>query len=201
MRVGTTPQKWTYGISLIGYLALIEGCWRIIPMPVTHPIEALAREIEKAISAELFYLALLLTLTLPDICAALEQPDGRANKKFYIDWYNKNIFQKIGGLTAEEARELRNTVVHQSHAMASKKRKYTRIIFTMPTTQYTIDSMILNDAMTFNVDAFCKRWLKCVRDWIDISKSDSNVQVNLPWLLQIRPSGLPPYIVGQPIIA
>jgi hypothetical protein len=115
---------WTCGISLVGHLAVIDGYWKVIPMSQTHPIEDLNLEIEKALEARLFYLALLLTLTLPDICAALEQPDGRSGKKSYEEWYNRNIFQKIGGLTPEEANERRNTIVHQSSAISSDKRKY-----------------------------------------------------------------------------
>jgi hypothetical protein len=145
MRVGTYLQWWTYEISLTGYLDLIDGYWRIIPTPLAHPVESLTQEIERAIKAELFYLALLLTLTLPDVCAALEQPGGRTNWRLY----NRNIFQKIRGLTVEAAYELRNTVIHQSQAIASNKRQYTRIIFIIPTTQYTVDSMVLNGALTF----------------------------------------------------
>ncbi len=170
-------------------------------MTQTHPIEDLSREIEKALGARLFYLALLLTLTLPDICAALEQPDGRSGQKRYEEWYNRNVFQKIGGLTPEEANELRNTVVHQSSAISSDKRKYSRIIFTMPGEHVTVDSMVLNDALTFNVGAFCERWIRCVREWMEESRDNVYVKANLPSLLQVRPSGLPPYMVGVSIIA
>jgi hypothetical protein len=200
-RVETDASSRTFGTSLIGYLVEISGYWRIIPMTQTHPIEDLSREIEKALEARLFYLALLLTLTLPDVCAALEQPNGRTSQKIYEGWYKRNVFQRIGGLSPEEAYELRNTVVHQSSALSSEKRKYSRIIFTMPGECVTMDSMVLNDAMTFEVGAFCKRWIGCVRDWIAASRDNANVKANLPSLLQVRPHGLPPYTAGVPIIA
>jgi hypothetical protein len=95
-------------------MVLQGGYWKILPGPEVHPIEALLQEIEKALAVELYYLALLLTLTLPDICVALEQPDGRTDgKKMYKAWYKANVHDVIGGaLTPDEAYELRSTVVH-----------------------------------------------------------------------------------------
>jgi hypothetical protein len=143
-----------------------------------------------------------LTLTLPDICAALEDRDGRTDSKKYKAWYKSNIFDKIGTLSPDEAWEFRNTVVHQSKAIASEKRAYSRIIFTMPdAAQHRVDSMVTNDAMTFDVEMFCNRWIGAVRIWIEASKDNQTVQDHLPDLLQVRPQGLAPHIVGMPIIA
>jgi hypothetical protein len=164
-------------------------------------VEGLLREIEKAMTAELYYLALLLTLTLPDVCSALEQSDGRAaGKKAYKAWYKINIHDVIGGLTPDEAYELRSTVVHQSRALGSEARNYSRILFTMKSTT-RIDSCILNDAMMFDAEMFCGRWISMVRQWIEKTKTNPTVQGHLPSLLQVRPSGLAPYVVGMPIIA
>ncbi|MCP9625478.1 hypothetical protein NML43_00110 [Rhodopseudomonas palustris] len=203
----------TLEISLAGYRLTVEnGYWRIRP-PLINPVEALLQEIEKALDAQLYYLGLLLTLTLPSICAALEAPGGRPqgrDRDVYKTWYQANIFDLIGGLSADEAWELRCTVVHQSHALASKKRGYDRIIFTMRSGPLTVDSMILEGmrerdetarALTFDVAAFCERWIGQARLWIERSKSNHAVQSNLPNLLQVRPDGLSPFIVGIPIIA
>lgn len=169
-----------------------------------NPVEALLQEIEKALDVPLYYLALLLTLTLPDICTALEQSDGRTDgKPLYLKWYKANIFDQIGGLSPDEAYELRCTVVHQSRALASNKRGYDRVIFTMAKGggALTVDSMVLNGAMTFEVEAFCRRWIGAVRVWIEKSKANQIVQSHLPSLLQVRPNGLAPYTFGLPLIA
>ncbi len=202
MSVETTQPQWTYSTSWTGcQLVLISGCWKVLPGAEMNPIEALLQEIEKAINAELYYLALLLTLTLPDVCTALEQPNGRTDGgKLYKLWYKANIFDLIGGLSPEEAFELRCTVVHQSSAQASGARSYGRIIFTMKG-PFRVDSMVLNGAMTFDLAMFCERWIGAVRIWIEKSKTNPIVQGHLPNLLQVRPQGLSPYIVGTPIIA
>src|ERR1700722_11103901 len=126
MSAGITQPTWTYGTSWTGQLALVGGSWKILQGPTVNPVEALLQEIEKAIKAELFYLALLLTLTLPDICAALERADGRTSGPLYKKWYKANMAD--GGLSPDEAYELRCTVAHQSSAIASPGRTYSRII-------------------------------------------------------------------------
>jgi hypothetical protein len=141
-------------------------------------------------------------LALPDICVALEQPDGRTDgKKMYKAWYKANIFDQIGGLDLDEADEPRCAVVHQSRAQASPARNYSRIVFNMKTTPFRVDSIVLNDAMTFDVEVFCGRWIGMVRRWIENTNTNPIVQGRLPDLLQVRPNGLAPFIVGQPIIA
>jgi hypothetical protein len=188
-------------LSLQGQLILQDGFWKLLPGPTLHPVEALLQEIEKAIEADLNYLALLLTLTLPDICAALESADARSTKILYKKWYKQNIFAVIGGMSPDEAYELRCTVVHQSTGLASSARTYSRVVFTMRKGQYRIDSMVLQDALTFDLELFCRRWIKATRDWVDSTRTDPIVLANLPNLLQVRPFGLAPYVVGMPIIA
>lgn len=148
-------------------------------------------------------MALLLTLTLPDVCVALEQPDGRTDgKRMYKAWYKANIHD-VGGpaLTPDEAYELRSTVVHQSRAQGSSARSYSRILFTMKKTNVRVHNSIANDARIFDVTMFCEDWIGAVRQWIERAKANQVVQGHLPDLLQVRPMGLAPYMVGMPIIA
>ena len=42
---------------------------------------------DKALDERLYYLALIAALTIPDMAAALESPDGRSSAKRYISWY------------------------------------------------------------------------------------------------------------------
>lgn len=43
-------------------------------------MELILKEIERALDAKLYYLALQASLTLPDICGALQSNDGVAKK-------------------------------------------------------------------------------------------------------------------------
>jgi len=203
MSLETTRPEWTYGTSWTGcQLVLTGGYLKVLQGPMINPVESLLQEIEKAVKAELYYLALLLTLTLPDICTALEQEDGRTDgKKLYKKWYKANVHDLIGGLSPDEAYELRCTVVHQSSALASSARTYSRVIFSMSHGPIRMDSLVMNDALVFDVESFCNRWIGAVRVWIGKSGADKNVRANLPNLLQVRPNGLAPYVAGMAIIA
>lgn len=56
-------------------------------------IERLINECEQALEHDLFFAALTLALTLPDICAKAHYPNGTNNKKRYVDWYEEYIGQ------------------------------------------------------------------------------------------------------------
>ena len=47
-------------------------------------------EIEKALSHDLYFAALNLALTLPDICGKAEYPDLRTGER-YKKWYDENV--------------------------------------------------------------------------------------------------------------
>jgi hypothetical protein len=85
--------------------------------------------------------------------------------------------------------------------MASPARAYSRVMFTMSRGPIRGDSIVMNDAMMFDVELFCNRWIGAVRTWIEKSGADKNVSANLPNLLQVRPRGLAPYVIGMAIIA
>ena len=53
-------------------------------------------EIKRAADAGFCYLAVAVTLTLPDICGALESGDGRATSKKYRDWSCKCLTHTYG---------------------------------------------------------------------------------------------------------
>jgi hypothetical protein len=75
---------------------------------------ALITEIKEALLHRLLYAALLLTLTLPDICAALESQDGRSTPARYKAWFNSWLRKKYEGqLDAEDMYRLRCAVSHQ----------------------------------------------------------------------------------------
>ena len=51
-------------------------------------MELILKEIERALDAKLYYLALQASLTLPDICGALQSDNGKATGDKYIAWYD-----------------------------------------------------------------------------------------------------------------
>lgn len=54
-------------------------------------VNRLIEEIQKALKAELYFSALTLALTLPDICGKAAYPELQNGKKRYIKWFDEHI--------------------------------------------------------------------------------------------------------------
>ncbi|WBV72395.1 hypothetical protein PGH42_05345 [Legionella pneumophila] len=48
-------------------------------------------QISKGIEANLYYLALFASLSIPDICGALGSENGKSRRDKYINWFNENV--------------------------------------------------------------------------------------------------------------
>src|SRR5436305_15335491 len=99
--------------------------------PEISAIDAVLQDIERALDAGLFYLAIIVCLMLPDKCAALESEDGRTNPNRYKAWYTKHAKAQAGGVDPDECYSLRCGMTHQSK-MQIKKGVANRVVFTIP---------------------------------------------------------------------
>ena len=164
-------------------------------------MDVLKREVEGALDARLYYLAVMFSLTLPDICAALESPSGTTNGARYKAWYETWLASAYSMLTADDMWSLRNGVVHQGK-LGHPKMQYSRVLFTVPSAQQNVfHNNIINDALNLDAPTFCRDILAAVDRWYAAMSEDPNVQSNLPRLIQYREHGLPPYLSGMPLIA
>ena len=164
-------------------------------------MDIITGEIERAIANGCYYLALIAWLTLPDICSALESPDGTTTGKHYMAWCDSWLIPKYPSLTSSELWHLRCGVLHQGKNM-HHSLSYSRILFTLPVKQNIIlHNNILNDALNLDTVTFCRDILKSVSNWYMQEKNNPNVLANLPNMLRYYPNGLAPYIIGIPIIS
>jgi len=165
-------------------------------------MEMIFREIERALDAQLYYSAIAMAVTLPDVCAALEAGNGRTSAEKYKAWYRANVGQAYGFLKDEDCYSLRCGVVHQGR-FGGHGMQYGRVVFTMPIPgrNILIHNNVMNDALNLDADRFCRDMIQSARTWFVAHQNDQHVQANLPNLVQLRPGGLAPYIVGLPVIA
>lgn len=164
-------------------------------------MDVLTKEIEKALTSGFYYLAIVSSLTLPDICAALESPDGESNKKRYVDWCDLWLLPKYPNLTSSELYNLRCGVIHQGKAI-HPSMGYSRILFTLPVKQNIVShNNIINDALNLDAVTFCRDVLECVGNWYTREKNNPQVMANLSNMVKYYPNGIAPYIVGVPIIS
>jgi hypothetical protein len=163
-------------------------------------METLLTEIERALTMRLYYLAILLTLQLPDICGALESTDGEAKSDRYKAWCRLWFLPKYLKITEHDIYCLRCGVIHQGK-FGHPRLPYVRVLFTLPNArEIVLHNGILNDALNLHAPIFCQDMIDSVRSWCVAKQNDTTVQDNLLRLVQYRPDGLNPHIEGVPVI-
>ena len=163
-------------------------------------METLLGEVERALAMRLYYLASLLTLQLPDVCAALESPDGKTKPELYKAWYRTWLAPKYNRITEDDIYCLRSGVIHQGR-FGHPGSQFSRVFFTLPDPSRNIfHNNVVGDALNLDLMIFCRDVIESVRTWHNAKKSDPTVQSNLQRLVQYYPNGMPPYIVGVPVI-
>ena len=90
------------------------------------------RQIHAADDAGLYYMVLFGTLTLPDICGALETPN-EPNGDRYKRWYNENVIPSFTVLTADECWKYRCSILHEGASQHERFERFDRIAFIEPT--------------------------------------------------------------------
>src|SRR5208283_2355652 len=132
----------------------------------------------------LLYAALILTLTLPDACAALESPKGMTSPHAYKAWWKTWLKGKYDNrLTADDVYLLRCAVAHQGR-FQHPGMKFERVLFTLrPKGQIWHKNVLLGPAgkVALNLDLywFCKDVVEAAEAWFAQKKTDRLVQKNL----------------------
>jgi hypothetical protein len=116
---------WTYTISFNGY-RLIRGtgyCWIMDNVP--PELAAILNEIEKALEQKLYYLAIAVSLSIPDICARLEldkDEDPKQGGVLYCKWADTNIGERFTTIEGRDLYRFRCGVLHAGNLEHKKNR-------------------------------------------------------------------------------
>ena len=172
------------------------------------PLKQIYSEIETALEHGLFYLAITVTTSLPDVCSALEG-NVPTNWETYKTWFRENVGTELEPFGDHECYELRCGVVHQAKFMGVSKNKwseYDALFFTLPDGRnnrvmgMTIQ-MPNRKILSMDVVHFCSTMISAARRWEEQKKGDASIQQRMAQVVRVRPEGLAPYIVGLPVFA
>lgn len=185
-------------------------------------LESILSEIEKALEAKLYYIAIAVSLSVPDICACLEldQSDPKSQhgvSKRYTNWCDANLsFDALSGL---DLFYIRCGIAHSGHVYKNNSR-YQRVMFMVPgglpgipqeivfnmAEGVSFDGVDAEDLrlggkmLIYDLSHFCGIIMAAARNWAASKKMDAIVQKNLPMLIRHRPDGLPPFL-SNPMVA
>ena len=163
-------------------------------------------QIETALDANLYYLALFGALSIPDICGAVDSEDGTANRSKYIPWFDEYIGPKYryGSqifLNGEDCYYFRCSLLHQGSTQHPRST-YARVIFVEPSaTANVLHRNVSNAALNIDVRIFCKDIIAGAVEWLDKVEGTERYKKNMEKFIQRYPQGLPPYIGGVPVIS
>lgn len=153
--------------------------------------------IKAALSTENYYAALLMAITIPDICGNLENPEKKSQER-YVEWFNRYMVDKytvmVGGgsyvfLSGEDCYALRCSFIHEGvdNIMTQRARKaLTSFIFVKPG-RNIIHRNQCDDKLQLQVDMFCLEICQAVEQWVkEVVNSNQAVQKRCQELLTIH---------------
>lgn len=146
-----------------------------------------------------------VSLSLPDICGALESDNGVATGNKYKDWFNKYVAHAYTNkdreiFTAEDCYYFRCSLLHQGTTYHPKST-YIRILFVEPDARNNIyHNNIFENALNIDVRIFCRDIISGAEKWLAGIENNPNFMRNSSNFIRRHPNGFPPYIYGMTVI-
>lgn len=152
--------------------------------------------IRRSLELKNWYSALYLSLTLPDVCARLESPDGKTTGDRYAAWFNEYMAQhyrhSVGGnpephtfLSGNDCYALRCALLHEGGADITSQRKreaLDRFHFTIGGAHCNQFNAILQ----LDVPTFCEQICSGAERWtINFANKHPELQNRLQELVTI----------------
>jgi hypothetical protein len=172
------------------------------------PLGGVLNDIQRSIDAQLHYPALLVALTVPEICAALtlERQDF-VKEKHYVKFLEDYADTKKLELSPAACYRLRGGVVHRANMVGHPDVFVTNVILTIPETVHGVHGMLLEyppynkTAAMLDLRIFCRTIVDAAERWYEANHRDSRVIENMQGMIRLCPDGLHPFIEGGPVIA
>ncbi len=161
----------------------------------------LLNQIQQALNQNLYYVALMMCLTIPDICGAIDSPNGIASGAAYARWYNQYAASHCPYLDGPTCYQFRCSMLHQG-STTNPNSRYSRIVFVEPgSTNSVLHCNVMNRALNLDVGVFCSAIITGAQNWLSSASNNPLFQTNYNNFVRRYPNGLPPYIIGVPVIS
>jgi hypothetical protein len=149
-------------------------------------MQVFTTELQNALSGKAYYAAILLALTLPDVCSALESPNGASTPAGYKTWYEKWLQSQCPTMSADDIYFLRCSVAHQA-AFNHPAMKVRKVYFTLPT-GLIYDQNEDEHGLQLDLIAFCRRMAEAVDRWYAEKGNSPGVQANIKRMFKFLPN-------------
>jgi len=150
-------------------------------------MERFTNAIRTAIQNENWFAGLFLTLCIPDICGALEEPNAAVGNR-YKKWFNENLNNKYEMFTAEDCYYFRCSCLHQGFEK-HEKINFDKVHFIPPPPrQNIVHQNNLNGVIQMQVDIFSSDMAEAADKWYKTkAKNNPEILSRMNNLIQIHP--------------
>ncbi|WP_324644130.1 hypothetical protein [Pseudarthrobacter sp. LT1] len=160
-------------------------------------MDDLIDEIDRAVRAELWMLALAGALALPDICAAVQSPNGKTTGSKYKRWVMDYLLGAYPKLDPDELHQMRCSLLHQGTSSAIK---YKRVCFVSPRSGLIIHNSVINDALILDMPMFCRDVIAAVERWRLSVQHTEAYRKNIEHVMRWHRGGVGDYFLGGEVL-
>jgi hypothetical protein len=177
-------------------------------LPPFSPLGLVLADVEHCIEAKLYYPALLIALTIPEICSGLALDKSVFVKKSHYEGFIDKYTPMTGSaLSGTLCYQLRGGVVHRANLAGHPEFPASHVIFSIPETGLGIHGVELTSdlrpgesATTFDLVKFCRTIVAAAYKWYEDYKDDPLVAKNMKNLIRYCPDGIRGFVKGAPIV-
>ena len=158
----------------------------------------LVAAVEQAVKEKNWYAALSVTLSLPDICGALEATSGRASQSAFVAWFDKHVKPSFATnvgprgdpdhlLCGSDCYALRCAYLHQGDFDIRDQRARAvldRVRFIEAASGWAKHRDRFSGVLQLQVDLFCSEVCRAVNEWAG-AISDPAVSARIQSLARI----------------
>ena len=157
--------------------------------------------IQKDLTMDNYYSALVVAFTLPDITSKLQCPN-KYTKDRYVKWFEDYMQEdykhavgfdsrEVVFLTGEDFYALRCSLLHQGETeiINQKARKHlSNFVFLKPTKtpNGTVHLNMIDDLLQLQVDIFCKQIIEATQKWVEHHKEIDEINDKAKNLIDIH---------------
>lgn len=142
--------------------------------------------LERCIDSQNWYGALIVALTLPDICARIDQPTENSSQRRYAAWFDAfagdsyRVKSWNGGpektfLSGNDCYALRCALLHEGADNITRQRAreaLERFQFLVPPRGTILHNNLVNTKLQLQVEVFSDDIRRAVITWLEATKSD-----------------------------
>jgi len=132
---------------------------------------SLLSQIEQSLELDLYFVAIMTSLVIPDIGGAIDSENGKTEKNKYINWYDKYVKSKYINsrpLTGSECYYLRCSMLHQGITKNSNNPENISFM-SFPQSNSSVNPFSLDNHLGLIIEpkTFCNNIIFGAYDWLD----------------------------------